>query len=214
MSKKYHSIIWDWNGTLIDDSWLAIEVMNDMLFRRSLKPIDLNIYRDLFDFPVKDYYKKIGFDFYKESFEIVGAEFIELYDLRHFELNLRLDALKCLSRFSSENKTQYVLSARNQKQLAEEMEYYEILSHFKTFAGLPDNHARGKIGIGQQLIENENILTEQTVIIGDTTHDFEVASSLGIDCILIEDGHHSSRRLKNCGVTVLKNLDELCQFDL
>ena len=36
---KYGHIIWDFNGTLMDDAWLCIEVMNEMLSRRGLKTL-------------------------------------------------------------------------------------------------------------------------------------------------------------------------------
>lgn len=214
MSKKYNTIIWDWNGTLIDDAWLAIEVINDMLSKRKMKSIDIDYYRQIFDFPVKNYYAKIGFNFSKESFEIVGNEFIKQYDLRHFECKLRTNAVECINKLNKAGINQFVLSARNQKQLNKEMEYFNIHNQFKTFLGLPDNYAHSKMELGQQLIKNENIMNESTVMIGDTTHDYEVARELGIDCILVEGGHHSEKRLKECGVKVLKDLEDLVMIDL
>ncbi len=212
--KRYNTIIWDWNGTLLDDVWLAIEVMNNMLKKRKLKRLELDHYRDIFDFPVKDYYQLLGFDLSKESFEILGNEFITLYDQRHFECKLRSNSLECIIKFKNANLGQYVLSARNQIQLEEEMKYFNIMQHFKTFSGLSHNYANGKVELGRQLLENENIQTDKTVLIGDTTHDFEVANELRIDCILIEGGHHSQQRLTNCGVKVINDLDQLEIIDI
>ncbi|MDH5646585.1 MAG: hypothetical protein OEZ01_11285, partial [Candidatus Heimdallarchaeota archaeon] len=31
---RYEHIIWDWNGTLLDDAWLCVEIMNSMLAKR------------------------------------------------------------------------------------------------------------------------------------------------------------------------------------
>ena len=70
-SSKYTHVIWDWNGTLLDDNWLCVEVMNTLLSSRNLPLLTLERYRDIFDFPVKNYYEKLGFNFKKESFEIV-----------------------------------------------------------------------------------------------------------------------------------------------
>ena len=64
-------VIWDWNGTLLDDAWLCVDVMNGMLSKRGLPLITLEIYRNIFDFPVRDYYLKLGYDFDNESFEMV-----------------------------------------------------------------------------------------------------------------------------------------------
>ena len=78
---NYKHIIWDWNGTLVDDVWLVVEIMNKMLKKRHLPGIDSKKYREIFDFPVIKYYIKLGFDFSRESFEDLTIEFIgEYYD--------------------------------------------------------------------------------------------------------------------------------------
>ena len=74
--KKYTHIIWDWNGTLLDDAWLCVDVMNGMLEERGMKLKTVDEYRELFDFPVRDYYEKLGFNFKDEPFDKVGMEFI------------------------------------------------------------------------------------------------------------------------------------------
>ena len=76
---KYKHIIWDWNGTLLDDTWLCVEGINDSLKKRSLQTITKEIYRKVFSFPVEDYYKRLGFDFKKEPFEVAGDEFVAYY---------------------------------------------------------------------------------------------------------------------------------------
>ena len=76
---RYKHIIWDWNGTLLDDTWLCVEGINQALIKRKLAPISEAKYREVFTFPVKDYYMKLGFDFDKEPFEIAGDEFVSYY---------------------------------------------------------------------------------------------------------------------------------------
>ena len=73
---KYSFIVWDWNGTLLDDAWLCVDVMNRMLKERGMPLKTLEEYRDLFDFPVKDYYSKLGYDFNSDPFDEIGMEFI------------------------------------------------------------------------------------------------------------------------------------------
>ena len=50
-------VIWDWNGTLVDDAWLFVELMNDELHKRNLTKINVNDYKNHFTFPVKKYYE-------------------------------------------------------------------------------------------------------------------------------------------------------------
>ena len=61
--KKYNHIIWDWNGTLLNDRWLCVEAINQALNKRNLPMLTEGKYKDVFSFPVEDYYKKVGFDF-------------------------------------------------------------------------------------------------------------------------------------------------------
>ena len=63
---KYKHIIWDWNGTLIDDRRFCIDIMNEVLKKRQMETMTEEWFLDNFCFPVKDYYLKLGFNFEKE----------------------------------------------------------------------------------------------------------------------------------------------------
>ena len=47
---RYKHIIWDWNGTLLDDRWLCVEGINQALVKRDLNPISENKYREILPF--------------------------------------------------------------------------------------------------------------------------------------------------------------------
>ena len=76
---RYKQIIWDWNGTLIDDTWMCVEVINELLSKYNKPILTVETYHKVFDFPVKDYYRRIGFDFNETPFEVVGTEFMNRY---------------------------------------------------------------------------------------------------------------------------------------
>ncbi len=206
---KYKYIIWDWNGTLLNDAWLCVDVMNKMLENRNLPLVSESIYRQLFDFPVEEYYAKIGFDFQKESFELVGTEFITNYDKRHFECKLHEGTLDALNFFSENNIGQSILSARKQAQLQEEIEYFRLVSYFDIVSGLSHHYATSKLENGYLLIEKLGINPTEILFIGDTLHDYDVANELGTACALIENGHQATERLKKAGAKTYKNLCEL-----
>jgi len=62
MMDRIGGIIWDWNGTLLNDIQLCVQTINEMLDKRNLPLLSVNDYKDVFSFPVKNYYQKIGFD--------------------------------------------------------------------------------------------------------------------------------------------------------
>ncbi len=203
------TIIWDWNGTLLDDLDFCISTINILLRKRDLQLLNRSTYKEVFSFPVKEYYKAVGFDFEKEDFAIPAKEFIDLYDDNVANCPLHPSALEVLQYFQNQGFRQFVLSAMKQTMLEKTLQQNEIFQFFEGVAGLNDHYAVSKIDRGKQLIKDLKIEIQNTWIIGDTIHDFEVAEQLGIKCILISDGHQSFERLKKTKMPVINKLSHL-----
>ena len=203
------AIIWDWNGTLLNDLDFCITTINTLLLKRKLKPVTHHSYKAAFSFPVIDYYKTIGFDFSKEDFETPAREFIDLYNSGVKNCRLHDSVTEVLSYFKERGTRQFVLSAMQEDMLSTTLKQQGIFNYFEGIAGLNDHYAVSKIERGKQLISAFGINKNNSTIIGDTNHDFEVAQQLGIDCILIADGHQSEERLKSTGAIVLPKLHAL-----
>ena len=206
-----NSIIWDWNGTLLNDLDVCISCINILLEKRNLPTLNNEVYKEVFSFPVKDYYEKIGFNFDKEDFSIPAQEFINLYETNVKGCSLHPSVTNVLKYFQEKGIRQFVLSAMHQDMLIETLDHNKILNYFEGVAGLNDHYAVSKIERGQQLIKEFNIEKSNSRIIGDTIHDFEVAQELGVKCILVADGHQSEERLKATGVIVVPSLDKLIE---
>ena len=195
LTGKQH-IIWDWNGTLLDDVGHAVEVMNGLLGEHDLPLIDRDHYRKIFDFPVLHYYQKLGFDFDKESFENLCHRFVDRFMGGFHDLPLVPEMKSLLTQFQSEGLSQSILSATDQANLTSMVAHYELDSYFKFVYGINNKFAGSKIDRGHELIEESRIPESKTVIVGDTLHDLEVARALGIDAILISHGHQCPTRLR------------------
>jgi len=206
---KYRHIIWDWNGTLLDDAHTCVEVLNELLRKRGRGPITYQQYRRDFDFPVKDYYIRLGFDFTVESYEALAHEYIDAYHDRQFECGLHDGAVDTLQSCKELGLTQSILSAYQQVLLEEITQYFQIKGFFIRIAGLNDRYAHSKIDIGRQLLAELGFNGRQILLIGDTIHDYEVAKAITADCILIANGHQQRQKLQGCGVMVLNCLKEV-----
>lgn len=209
MIGKAGGIIWDWNGTLLNDTRQAVEIMNQMLTRRGLQALSVDQYKSVFTFPVKDYYLKIGFDFQTEPFEVPALEFIDLYNSQVKDCSLHFDTLKVLNHFQSVGVKQYILSAMEQEVLNDCLKHYQIDVFFEHVSGLDNFYAASKMLNGQRLITELKLDPSDLVLIGDTVHDFEVATELGCQCILIADGHQSKAVLQATGVLVIDSIRQL-----
>jgi len=72
-------VIWDWNGTIVNDAPLFVEIMNQSLDAALLPNITLDDYKNLFVFPVVDFWRKLGFKFNDKAFDKMNRRFINNY---------------------------------------------------------------------------------------------------------------------------------------
>jgi len=207
--KKYSHIIWDWNGTLFNDLHLCVNVINKLLNKRKMSEVSTDFYKSVFTFPVKKYYEKIGFDFKKEDFAVVGKEWMAVYEERKFEAKLFSDALTTLEYFRQIGLKQYLLSAYSLRNLLMMLEHFKIKEYFERVKGLENIYAESKLDLGLKLLTEMNLTGEKALLIGDTLHDYETATAMGIDCALVSTGHQSKKVLMRGTSRVYDSLEEL-----
>lgn len=205
----YKTIIWDWNGTLLNDLELSLHSVNILLEERNLPRLSVEKYKDIFGFPIIDYYIKAGFNFEQEPFEVPAKQYVKLYASGASELKLFPDVVETLSYLKENNYQLIVLSAMKDDNLKLMINNLNIAHFFDGIFGIKDNYAREKVTIGKQVIEKLNLNPEECVMIGDSLHDAEVAEQCGFDCILYSGGHVSKERLKTKGHRIVERLSDI-----
>lgn len=205
-------IIWDWNGTLLDDTVASLNTINRMLATRGLSTMDLGQYRDLFGFPIRDCYVKLGFNLEVEAWDAVSREFHSIYMGEAAGVGLRDGIVGLLDRLSAGGKTMSVLSASERTILLDLMTAKGVRSYFKNVYGHSDLFGSSKVELGRRFLRDTAIPPDQILLIGDTDHDYEVARELNCRCILMADGHQSEARLRKCPCLVLQNTAGLAAY--
>lgn len=212
MLQHAKAIIWDWNGTLLNDLEVSIAAMNRMLRRRNYPELTTSRYREIFTFPVRDYYTLAGFDFAKDDWETVAMEFIANYRETVHRSALHDEAQTVLDHLHQSGGRQFILSAMQQEFLEETVFARLKNGYFEQIAGLNDHYAATKAENAKKLVAAINIPKEEIVLVGDTLHDFEVAQHAGIQCILVASGHQSRQRLEKSRAPVVETLSELVTY--
>ncbi|MBE0570620.1 MAG: HAD family hydrolase [Ignavibacteriaceae bacterium] len=210
-SKNYHHIIWDWNGTLFNDVELCANVMNLLLTQESLPNISIKKYKEIFTFPVVEYYKIAGHTFERNSFEVLGKQFMVEYEIRKNNCGLFPGAKELLSELQSTNIKQHLLSAYEQNSLNSILKYFAIEDYFQNIVGLDNIYASGKSHLAKELAMKirANGSAGNILLVGDTIHDYEVAKEINSDCILLSHGHQDEERLLKMGIPVIRDFKEL-----
>jgi len=183
-------IIWDWNGTLLNDVAACIEAMNCLLTHRKLALMDTDRYRKIFKFPVIEYYQALGFDFAREPFAKAAMEYIGQYQVFSKAAKLQEGAVEILATFKASGYRQIILSAMETNTLIEQINQYHLTEYFTDIIGMDNFLAKSKIENAQRFLKEAAIAgNENIILVGDTFHDFEVASAINCRCLLVRNGH-------------------------
>ncbi len=204
------TVIWDFNGTLLDDGHISFDLTNKQLVGCGYKPMkDMVEYKNKFCFPVQNYYKNVGFNFDDHPFDILAVEYQDMYTQEYKKSDLHQNVKQVLQQLNQKGVRQIILSAAKKDILNEQLEHYGIKHYFDTILGLDDVYANSKVQMAKKWMEQTNFDGSNAIYVGDTTHDFEVAQELNVKCILFTGGHQSDEILKNTGAHVITNLTQV-----
>ena len=211
-------IVWDWNGTLINDAQACTAAVDALMRRRGLAGETLAGYRARIRFPVRAYYELSGFDLEAEAYEALCDEFGEAYaravagEVPHLSShsgfpasNIHADVRHVFEASQAAGVTHAIVSASEQATLARQVAEYGLTPYFTALIGRDDNHGGTKDHLVREWVRACGYPPEQILYVGDTEHDGEAASSAGIRVAMVSDGHVSAERLHRMGVPVFAN---------
>ena len=204
----YSYCIWDFNGTILDDVLLGMNSVNTLLAERGLPVISSREeYSKKFDFPIIDYYRDLGFDFEKESYERLAELWVELY-MRDLEsASAFSDVERALDFFDQQGVKQTVLSASERGMLIHQLNGLGLSERFEEILGIDNIYGDSKLDIARAWKNRHP--DERVMFIGDTTHDVETAKILGADCFIVCAGHQCRERFDGVDAKIFDSLDDL-----
>ena len=208
-------VLWDWNGTLLDDTQAALDTLNEMLVRRGRKPIAMDFYRDHFAFPCRPFYEQIGMPVPDSEWDALAKEYHDIYSRQPVRLNN--ETLAALERVKTAGVRQSIISALRQDLLDDVTKAFGVAPYMECIYGTDNLDGASKLDRALELMnrlvataaEGDRFLSN-VVMIGDALHDKEVADALGVRCVLCGQGSHAAWRLREVaptGDTLLEAVD-------
>ena len=189
---KTSCVIWDYNGTLLNDVAACFFCVNTLLVRHGHAPFpDLGAYRRTFGFPIRDYYRKAGFDFSVTPYDALAVEFMAMYDAAEPDIPLSDGVVETLAEIRARGIRQIVLSAAKESDLRKQIEKRGIGGYFDEILGISDIYAASKLHIARDWLRTTPHPPASMLLIGDTLHDAETAHELGCRCVLFRGGHQA-----------------------
>lgn len=202
-------IFLDFNGTLLDDLDLCLDLLNWHLKGQNKKLVNKDEYKEIFTFPIIDYYKKAGLDFNIESFDSLAHKFMDRYVAEYKECKIFDGVFDTLKYLKNKGYKLYILSASKKSILDMQCDYFGLTKYFDYLIGINNIYASSKEEIAINFIKDNNIDPATAIFIGDTLHDNEVALKANVKCYLVSCGHQSYNVLKKANVKIIDNINAL-----
>lgn len=208
---KYKLIIWDWNGTIVNDVLVALGAVNKILEKRQMKPITLEQYYSYLETPIIKFYEHL-FDFSKVDFNEIAEEFSEYYDELLPEFPLFMNSYYVLHHLYKDGVKQIIVSGSKTEKITSVLQRFNLMCYFDDIIGADDHFAESKLERGTEAIKKLNVEPSECLVVGDTVHDDILAKEIGADCVLFSGGHQSKKDLESRHVTVIDDMVDLLDY--
>lgn len=206
-------IIWDWNGTLLDDLTVSHRIFNQLMSDRSLPAISLSAFRDLYTHPIIDMYHAIGFPFSPAyTFDDLCRDWYLESEKQASDVSIFADGEETLRSFHRVGAHQIIISALNHDILLSQVRQYGVSGYFARISGNDDMRADSKVERSVQVFVESGMPLSRTWVIGDTLHDAAMAQAIGCQCVLVERGYEPKKKLESSGFPVLDSLANACKL--
>ncbi len=210
---SYSVVLWDWNGTIFDDVELCYNIYQEFVRKYSLQHLSISEYRANYCFPLLNFLKRCGF---KGDFYELAHDFKVSYEQGICSCSLQPGVTEFIEQLHANGVEQHVISAHNSEDLMFMVDSFNLTHYFSSVNGLADGYGVTKLNLAKTVAHSNSLHDKDTLFIGDTLHDYDVAQSIGSDTWLIARGHVSHERLAQCdNARTFSSLNGIAsQFDL
>ncbi|MDX2466477.1 MAG: HAD hydrolase-like protein [Acidimicrobiia bacterium] len=199
-------VIWDWNGTLVDDFPVIVDSVNTSLALLGSSPITGDQYRTHYTRPVRVFYKRLlGREVSDAEWQQINTTFHDAYESSLDKVPLTVDARDAVAAVAAAGATQSVLSMWTHEELVPEVVRKGLDTAMVRVDGNPHTAGDTKSRLLEIHLANLNH-SAPAVLIGDAVDDAAAAKEVGIPCVLYDGGSHHRDQMDAVGVPVAESL--------
>lgn len=198
-------VVWDWNGTLLDDLHEVVESVNEALRAIGENSITARQYGTHYTRPVRRFYDSLlGRPITDAEWHTLDEVFHDVYRDLVPDIRLAPDALEALQAVLDAGHTQSLLSMLWHHELVPMVDRFGLEPYLRRVEGLRGERGARKEGFLVQhlasLCDGEGMEPSHVLMIGDALDDADAARAVGTRCVLYDRGTFPRTRIEAAGV--------------
>lgn len=192
-------IIFDWNGTLLDDTEASVHGANAVMAMFGKEPLSADIFRQHYQVPFVRFYEALGCPDIENNRAAMNKAFFSVHDALVAEVGLRDGAYDLLNALTNVQATSVVLSNYVVSEIDKQAHRFGVRHHFDTILANEDKHGGMIRDKKHRIIDYLAICDAQpscSYIVGDSVEEVEIGRALGFTTIALTGGMSSLERME------------------
>jgi len=188
--RRFDLIAFDWDGTLIDSTALIVQCM-----QAACRDLALEVPSDeraayVIGLGLQDALRHVVPDLPPERYPELGLRYRRHYVARQHEPVLFAGALAMLHELRARNHWLAVATGKTRRGLDEALAQTQLGPVFDGTRTADETASKPSPLMLLELMREFGVEPERTLMIGDTTHDLQLAANAGVACVGVSYGAH------------------------
>ncbi|MCL2468697.1 MAG: HAD family hydrolase [Alphaproteobacteria bacterium] len=187
-------VVFDWNGTLINDTWLTWRAVNEILVTLGGRAISEEQYKAAYRMPLKAMYQELGLSrrIIEEQEEIVFKIFGDVYQSLVHKTTLHEGTRETLHYLKKQEHKSLILSNHNRPCIERQLKRFGLETYFdEVLANAPDEyknimHKAGKKDRLDDWLKRHKCYGG--IVVGDSPEEMDIALQHGFTSVAVESG--------------------------
>jgi len=202
MAKPTHHIVFDWNGTLLNDFETVHGLTNHMITGEGHEPVTLELFQEHYEIPFTKLYNNLGLEPHQVQrlIDVQAINFNDLYEAASANVPLRDGAIDALAHAKTHNIASFILSNHivepiklHLKRLGIEHFFDEVLAFASRATQFKDMSKGERL---RRFRAEQGLSDHPTIIVGDSVEEIEIAHEQKFISVAITGGCVSEKRLR------------------
>ena len=194
--RRYDLIVWDWDGTIMDSTPTIVHCIQQACRDLGFKEPDDTLASSVIGLGIHDSLRRAVPWIEPAHFPKLTDRFRYHYLAKDHELDLFVGIRELLENLKEENYLLGVATGKSRVGLNRSLAHHQIGHLFHETRTADESFSKPHPGMLLELSDAMQVPTRRMLMIGDTTHDLDMAANAGVDAIAVTYGAHPPNTLK------------------
>lgn len=196
---SYRLIVFDWDGTIIDSASTIAECIRDAAADLGLAVPTLEQARHVIGLGLHDALRGAVPDLPAERTPEFVARYREHFRARENAMGLFAGMRELIEGLRDQKKLLGIATGKSRRGLDRALDATGLRPYFVASRCADETQPKPHPAMLVELMDELDIAPAQALMIGDTSHDLDMARAAGVDAIAVTYGAHAEEGLRACG---------------